>query len=192
MPGTGRSPLASVSRLGTCHLKRVGGVLGSRFVCQLKGYSNFRLVTFLYERWPTQEKSHHVWSDKSFKLRRTCPRWLLLKDLTSGRRLKKLTIGDAVSSRTNASWIRHGAMQCLRKQRWHKLHWVSPYCLFVASYATMMAILVTTKNSISWLLLSLSQCPAHQSIQITFYWDTYAYVDIMKGKNELIIDTFYG
>ena len=44
MPGM--SPLGSISRLGTCHLKRVGGILGSQFVTQMKGYLNFRLVAF--------------------------------------------------------------------------------------------------------------------------------------------------
>ena len=48
MPG--RSPLGSVSRLGTCYLKRVRGGLGSRFVTQPKGNSNFRLVTFFCMR----------------------------------------------------------------------------------------------------------------------------------------------
>ena len=45
MPGM--SILGSISRLWTCRLKKVGGVLGAHFVTQSLGYSDFCLATFL-------------------------------------------------------------------------------------------------------------------------------------------------
>ena len=56
MPG--KSPLVSVSRLGTYHLTRIGGVFRVLFCDPSEGVLKFLFGVFLYERWSSKEKKH--------------------------------------------------------------------------------------------------------------------------------------
>ena len=60
MPGM--SSLGSISRLGTCHLKRSEGFLGADFVIQTQEYPHFCLMTFFCMRGdPPREKITVTW-----------------------------------------------------------------------------------------------------------------------------------